>query len=100
MNKTETFKRLEGSSADAGKVVAHFKRETCTDEEKASNKYLYKIICIAENTETALREVVYQAMYGDYKIYARPYIMFYSEVDHEKYPDIKQKYRFMEMKTY
>lgn len=55
---------------------------------------LYLVEDIAINSETNEKYVVYRALYGENLLYIRPYDMFISEVDHEKYPDIKQKYRF------
>lgn len=85
----------------AGDIVQHFKREYLRGETyRASSKYLYKIIGFAEHSETKEKLVIYQALYKDDKtgvnfgMYARPYDMFMSEVDHIKYPEIKQKYRF------
>ena len=77
-----------------GDIVKHFKWETISDEERKQNKYLYCIKNIAEHTETGEKLVVYQAMYFPFHTYARPFEMFFEEVDHDKYPNIKQKYRF------
>ena len=77
-----------------GDIVRHFKWETISEEERKQNKYLYCVKSLAEHTETGEGLVIYQAMYSPFKIYARPLEMFCEEVDHEKYPNIKQKYRF------
>ena len=84
-----------------GDIVRHFKRETILKEEleKNPNIYLYEIIGTARDTETSQELMIYKPLYEvdclNGQLYAaRPLDMFLSEVDHDKYPDIKQKYRF------
>ena len=73
-----------------GKKYRHFKGkeykviDIVNDSESNNDKELQKI-------------VIYQALYGDNLKWARPYDMFNSEVDHQKYPDVEQTYRFEEI---
>lgn len=73
-----------------GKTYRHFKGN------------MYKVLDIVYDSEESSdkeykKVVIYQALYGDKLKWARPYEMFNSEVDHKKYPDVKQKYRFEEV---
>lgn len=79
-----------------GDIMQHFKREWVSSD---TSEYLYKVLAFARHTETGERLVIYQALYAPFKVCARPYAMFMSEVDREKYPDIRQKYRFEKVKV-
>ena len=72
---------------EVGKTYKHFKGN------------LYKVLDIvydseSNNDDEFKKIVIYQALYGDNLKWARPYDMFNSLVDKEKYPDVKQEYRF------
>ncbi len=67
---------------EVGRVYRHFKGK------------LYLVLDLATHSETGEQYVIYKALYGDCKTYVRPYLMFASGVDYEKYPDVEQMYRF------
>ena len=86
---------------EPGDIVEHFKRELASGEDlkRIPELYRYEIVGIAIHSETREKMMIYKALYdrdqrGNMKMYARPLEMFCSEVDHKKYPDVKQKYRF------
>ena len=64
------------------KIYKHFKGD------------YYLVEDIAKYSETKEEMVVYRRLYGDGGLWVRSKEMFLSEVDHEKYPNVKQKYRF------
>ena len=67
-----------------GEIYRHFKGNVIT------------ILEIAKHTETLEEMVVYM---HDGEIWVRPMEMFLSKVDHEKYPDVNQEYRFEKVES-
>lgn len=73
---------LEDEELKKGKIFRHFKGD------------LYLLLDIAQHTESGDELVIYKALYGDYKVYARPKDMFFGKVNKVKYPNATQEYRF------
>ena len=63
------------------------------------NNY-YILEDVATHSETGEKYAVYRQLYGNGELYIRPLDMFLSEVDHEKYPEVKQEYRFENVTIY
>lgn len=68
-------------------------KENATTFRHFKNKD-YKIVTVANYSETGEKLVIYQAQYDDFDFWARPIDMFFSKVDKEKYPEVLQEYRF------
>lgn len=72
-----------------GDIVKHFKAEI------SDKDYVYKIIAISIDCNVKNKyKVTYQELFGDHKSYVRDYDEFMGFVDFNKYPNIKQVYRF------
>lgn len=54
----------------------------------------YLVLAKAINSETLEEYVIYRALYGNNDLWIRPLTLFLSEVDHKKYPNVKEKYKF------
>ena len=74
---------IRGDIPKKGDVYRHFKQKD----------YLILNTNVI-HSETKERMILYQALYGHHEVYVRPYDMFMSRVDKEKYPDVKQVWRF------
>lgn len=72
---------MSRETVEEGQIYRHFKGN------------MYEVVMTATHTETEEELVIYRPCDGG-KCFARPLAMFLSEVDHEKYPDVKEKYRF------
>ncbi|MCL2095201.1 DUF1653 domain-containing protein [Candidatus Saccharibacteria bacterium] len=77
MNQKESLRNIK-----IGRIYRHFKGD------------LYLVRDIAEHSETNEPLVIYQKLYDDGSLYARPAHMWLEPVDHQKYPDVKQTLRF------
>ncbi len=79
-----------------GTIVKHFKRETVIGDKGTA--FMYEVVAYAKSVdeeEGGRTLVIYRPLYGlDNTCYARDLDNFYSETPKDKYPNIKQKYRF------
>lgn len=74
---------MEDRMPISGEFYRHFKGK------------IYQIKMIAKDSETEKLQVVYQGMYPPFQYWVRPLEEFLDPVDLKKYPDARQKMRFM-----
>jgi len=83
----------ESTRINQGDIVVHYKSFYNTEEDKKNNKYMYQVLSTEAYTavDDPVRYVIYKALYGEKKIWLRPYDEFMSEINIEGNPF---KYRF------
>ena len=80
-----------GEKFKSGQIIKHFKRELITNKDSVGNKYFYKVLGVAQHTETGEQILIYEALYPPYSMFARPLELAEGKVDKEKYPTVQQE---------
>lgn len=78
----DKMRNMEDARLKIHGVYRHFKGD------------FYLVEGIIYHSETEEKMVAYRALYGDNRLWCRPYEGFFEEVDHAKYPEAEQRYRF------
>jgi len=93
--RTDDIVKVKIKEICVGSIVRHFEYENLPENEKRRNSLTYRVISLdCMHTETYEELVIYQALYAPYRVFARPKSDFFSLVDKNEYPNIKQVIKF------
>lgn len=87
-----------------GDIVTHYKYDSQDKKDIKKNKFVYQIIGVGTDCVTEGKVIIYQALYGDFRMFVRPYDEFFGVVDvEEKKKDgivVNQKFHFNHKKKH